>query len=111
MSAGITKPQAEAIVTKLGATSKKSGRRKHLRFAVHVDGILWATIGYSHGKHNSNMNIPRELQIPFKETRQLALCQKSKNWYFETVRKKMKQAKKTNHERPADTRSGAKVSP
>ena len=92
MSGGIPKRDAEAIVTKLEAVPRSTRRRRHLRFAVYVDGIHWTTIGFSHGKHNANMNIPGELQIPYKETMQLARCTKSQSWYFERVRAKLREA-------------------
>ena len=83
--AQISKRAAKDIAKKLGARFNR-GRRKHLRVQISVDGQVCAAYGISHGLHNSNMHIPKQLGITLSDAIRLASCQLSKGWYFERVR-------------------------
>ncbi len=82
----ITRREAEKIATKLKAATTSGS--KHMKVKIYVDGILETHFGYSHSLKEGNHHIPRQLRISASDTRDLARCDKTREWYFDQVRER-----------------------
>ena len=94
----ITKRDAEKIATKLEATATPGG--KHMKVKIYVDGVFETSFGYSHSLRAGNHHIPDHLRISASDTRDLARCGKTQEWYFGQVR-----ARRDPPDQPSDPAS------
>ena len=59
-----------------------------MKVRVYVDGIWEKTFGFSHDANKPNPHIAGSLGISRTQTRELARCQLSRDWYFDLVRER-----------------------
>ena len=62
-----------------------------MKVPVYVNGIRWTTFGYSHDTRKPNPHIARDLGITQNEAQALARCHRTKEWYFEIVRGRLRE--------------------
>ena len=86
----ISQREARNLATKLESVPVPGGR--HMKVRVFVDGIWERTFGFSHDAKKPNPHIADNLGISREEARELARCQKSKEWYFNLLREQRNEA-------------------
>jgi hypothetical protein len=85
--AATTREDAEKIAKKLGAKDETTKGDEHDEMVVYFEGKYWARFGISRGssKESPHNHVHRNLNISPHFAKELAVCTKSREQYFEKV--------------------------
>jgi len=86
----ITKELALKIAKKLKAEIKNRPGRPHDLACIYEDGLLIAQFGLRRGskKNLGHDHVPNSLFISPHDAREIGICNRYRDWYIKTLRKK-----------------------